>query len=120
MYEIILYEDARGNCPVQEWIKELDGRAINSKNARIELNQIRHCMKLIERFGTRLGEKFTKQIDDSLWELRPGGNRIFFFGWRGNHYVLLHGFPKETQKTPAREIKKAKQEMQDWIIRHGQ
>lgn len=118
MYEIVMYEDARGYCPVQEWIKELDGKALRNKRARIELNQVRHYMKILERFGTRLGDQFTKQIDGELWELRPGGNRIFFFGWRGNHFVLLHSFPKETQKTPTREIEQAEREMQDWIMRH--
>jgi hypothetical protein len=34
-------------------------------------------------------------------------------------YVLLHQFRKKTQKTPRREIDKAKAERDDWIARKG-
>lgn len=34
-------------------------------------------------------------------------------------YVLLHQFRKKTQKTPRREIEKAKAERDDWISRKG-
>ena len=35
----------------------------------------------------------------------------------GRRYVLLHQFVKKTQKTPAREIEKAKRELADIIER---
>ena len=34
-------------------------------------------------------------------------------------YALLHQFRKKTQKTPRREIEKAKAERDDWISRKG-
>ncbi len=34
-------------------------------------------------------------------------------------FVLLHHFRKKTQKTPQREIEKAKMERDDWITRKG-
>jgi phage-related protein len=58
----------------------------------------------LEDRGTRAGERFTKRISGDIWELRPGHNRILFFGWNGNHFVLLHHFAKTTQKTPPKEI----------------
>ena len=32
-------------------------------------------------------------------------------------YVLLHHFRKKTEKTPKREIERAKAEMEDYILR---
>ncbi|MBR1629751.1 MAG: type II toxin-antitoxin system RelE/ParE family toxin [Lachnospiraceae bacterium] len=34
-------------------------------------------------------------------------------------FVLLHHFRKKTQKTPKREIEKAKTERDDWVSRKG-
>jgi phage-related protein len=52
--------------------------------------------------------------------LRSFANRIFFFYWKGNKFVLLHHFIKKTQKTPQREIEQARLKMKDFIERHGE
>jgi len=44
-------------------------------------------------------------------------DRILCAGVVGGKYVLLHPFTKKTQKTPAREIEKAKRELSDFIER---
>lgn len=53
------------------------------------------------------------RIEGEIWELRPIRNRIFFVAWTGESYILLHPFLKKTQKTPRREIEKAKRELKD-------
>ena len=58
-------------------------------------------------------------IEDDIWELRPGNNRIFYFYFKNDTFVLLHQFRKKTQKTPQREIETAKSERDDWISRKG-
>ena len=58
-----------------------------------------------------------KHLDDDIWELRPGFNRVFFFYHENDTYVLLHHFRKKTQKTPRREIDKAIKEREDYITR---
>ena len=58
-----------------------------------------------------------KRLDDEIWELRPLRNRILFFGYDGEHFILLSHFIKKTQKTPKREIDKAKRLMKDYIER---
>lgn len=118
MYKIVFYEDVHGNCPVGDFIQELNEKAETDKRARVLLEQIRYCLKRIEISGTRSGPRFTKRITGDIWELRPGNQRIFFFGWDGNHLVMLHNFEKKTQKTPQREIDKAQSKMADWIDRH--
>ena len=60
---------------------------------------------------------YVKHIKVDIWELRPLRDRIFFFYYKDNMYILLHYFYKKTQKTPAKEIEKAKKNMQDFIER---
>lgn len=117
MYNILFYEDDAGDRPVERFIDELDAAALNNKNARIQVEQIVYCLSRLEDKGTRAGEKFTKRISGEIWELRPGNNRILFFGWNGNYFVLLHHFAKATQRTPPREIAIAERRMTDWRTR---
>jgi phage-related protein len=42
-----------------------------------------------------------------------------FFYYNGT-YVLLHHYRKKSQKTPQKEINRAKSEMKDYISRKGQ
>jgi phage-related protein len=119
MYDIVLYEDARGNSPVQDLLDELDSKAQYEKNARIQLRQIMFYLEILKGSGTRIGEPYTKHIKEEIWELRPGHNRILFFAWKGDTFILLHAFRKTSRKTPPCEIEKADREKQDWVSRIG-
>lgn len=77
-------------------------------------------MKALEEYGTRVGNPIVKHIEGNLWELRPLKNRIFFFYWKDDKFVLVHHFIKKTQKTPKKEIEKALSNIQDWIKRKGE
>lgn len=59
------------------------------------------------------GNPHIKHLDSDIWELRPLRNRVLFVAWMNGSFVLLHHFIKKTQKTPAREIEKAKRELAD-------
>ena len=68
---------------------------------------------LLLKVSDRLPSKFVKYIEDGIYELRTSfeGNifRTFFIFDKKSIVVLLNGFHKKTQKTPRREIEKAKQ-----------
>ena len=117
MFELEFYEDRRGVVEIADFLDELQEKAKTSKDARINRRKILAYMAALQEYGTRLGEPFVKQIEDDLWELRPLRNRIFFFYWRENTFVLLHHFVKKTQKTPKKEIAKAKRNRDDWLER---
>lgn len=119
MYEIVLYKDARGNSPIESLIEELDRKAETSKTDRVSLRLIDSHIQMLQRVGTRAGVNYIKHIEGEVWELRPGKNRILFFAWKGNTFVLLHWFRKTTNKTPRREIEKAKSEIKNWVEIHG-
>lgn len=119
MYNIEFYSTADGKSELWEFLDELQQKALTNKDARIQHKQIVQYIQLLEDHGTRLGDNITKHLDEDIWELRPGNNRVLYFYFRDNTFVLLHQFRKKTQKTPPREIARAKAERDDWLSRKG-
>ena len=115
MYEIYFYEDSKGNKPVLDYLKELTQKS--DKDSRIKANKINDYIEVLSRYGKQAGEPYMKHLDGDIWELRPLRDRILFVGWYNDGFMLLHHFMKKTQKTPLREIEKAKRELADIIER---
>lgn len=118
MFEVEFYEDKNGSQPVKEVLLELRNKARTSKDARIQYQKILTYLRVLETYGTRIGEPQIKHPDGDLWEMRPLAHRILFFYWRDNKFVLLHHFVKKTQKTPAKEIEKAIKNLKDFLERN--
>lgn len=118
MYTIAFYETADGVSEIWNFLEELRLKSAKSKDARIQLKQISLYIQLLQENGTRLSENITKHLEENIWELRPGNNRVFYFYYKDDTFVLLHQFRKKTQKTPRRELEKAKSERDDWLTRH--
>lgn len=117
MFEVEFYEDKNGNEPIKDFILELQKKGKTSKNERIRGEKILTYIKILQEYGTRAGEPFVKHIEGDIWELRPLSDRIFFFYFKENTFVLLHHFMKKTPKTPKREIEKAKRNLVDHLER---
>ena len=63
------------------------------------------------QFGWPLGMPLVRKLAPQLWEVRSAlPNRIarVLFTRKGEEMVLLHGFIKKTQRTPAADIRLAK------------
>lgn len=118
MYEIIFYEDKKGNSDIADYIRALKEKAATNKNSRINFNKIVAYIDLLEEQGTRIGEPVTKHLDGEIWELRPLKNRILYAYFKDNKFILLHYFIKKTQKTPSREIQEAKRRLEDFLERN--
>ena len=117
MYEIEFYETEDGKCPIWDFLEALRLKAPTNKDARIQHKQASLYIELLQQNGTHINAEITKHLDDGIWELRPGNNRIFYFFYQNDTYVLLHQFRKKSQKTPKREIEKAKTERNDYLRR---
>ena len=117
MYEIEFYETEDGKCPIWDFLEALRLKAPTNKDARIQHKQASLYIELLQQNGTHMNAEITKHLDDGIWELRPGNNRVFYFFYQNNTYVLLHQFRKKSQKTPKREIEKAKTERNDYLRR---
>ncbi|NLD49547.1 MAG: type II toxin-antitoxin system RelE/ParE family toxin [Clostridiaceae bacterium] len=117
MYEIITYKNKDGEDKITEYITELGKKAQTSKEHRVKVKKVIQYLDLLRVHGTMVCLPAVKHIEDKLWELRPTDDRIFFFYWQDNTFVLLHHFKKQTQKTPPREIEQANKNMKDFIER---
>ena len=119
MFTIDFYETANGQSDVRDFMEELRQKHESNKDARIQFKQITMYIELLAQNGTQLPDNITKHIDDGIWELRPGNNRVFYFYFHDDCFVLLHHFRKKSQKTPQREIDRAKAERADYLNRKG-
>lgn len=117
MYRIEFYEKENGESDVWNFLEELRAASATSKDARIQYKQMMLYIQLLEQNGTRMPDNITKHLGDNIWELRPGNNRVFYFYFENDVFVLLHHFRKKSQKTPTREIEQAKAERNDYLAR---
>ena len=96
MYEIIFYEKKNGDSDVWNFLEKLRKKSTTNKDARVQYKQAALYIELLQNNGTRLPENITKHIDENIWELRPGSNRIFYFCCNNNQFILLQENPKNT------------------------
>ena len=70
--------------------------------------------------GPNLGMPYTRPFSDGLFEIRAKGaegiGRAFFCCIVGRRIVILHGFIKKTQATPAKELAIARKRLKE--IKH--
>ena len=104
MWSIVFYKDQRGKCPPMEFIEELPV---------MEQVKIRNALRLLQEFGRNLNMPHAKPIQGKLWELRPGGIRLFYFAYIEQQFVILHGYRKQSQRAPSGEIAIALRRMQE-------
>lgn len=117
MYTVEFYETQDGECQVWDFLEGLRIKAASNKDSRIQHKQASLYIELLQQNGTHMSENITKHLEDGIWELRPGNNRVFYFFFQDDIFVLLHQFRKKSQKTPKREIEKAKRERDDYLSR---
>ena len=113
MYQIIFYTDKNGKSEVYNYIENLRAKS-NNKNERIKLNKITAYINQLSKHGLSIGEPYIKHLDNDIWELRPLRDRFLFAYWSNNKFIILSQFMKQTQKTPQKEIEKAKRFLEDY------
>lgn len=110
--EIKFYKDSEGCVPVREFLDSLD----------IKMRQkMLRSIQALQDMGISLRMPLSESLEDGIFELRAkvGTNisRVMYFFVIGNRAVLTHGFIKKTQKTPPREIERAKNIRDDYMKR---
>lgn len=113
MREIIFYETASGQKPVEEFIDQLAAK---------QAQKVAWVLKLVEDLDRVPTQYFKKLVNtDELWEVRvrAGSNifRLIGFFDGSSLVVLTHAFKKKTQKTPKADIKKAEQRKNEYFRR---
>ena len=112
--KVVCYEKEDGDSPVREFIKQQD-KKMRSK--------ILLTMKLLEEYGTKIDRKYSKHLNDGIFELRvfqsSNITRILYFFIKGDVAVLTNGFVKKTMFAPRREIELAKKYRKDFLSEEG-
>ena len=67
--------------------------------------------------GSNLGLPYTRAFGEGLFEIRAKGRegigRAFFCTLIGRRVVILHGFIKKTEQTPTKELRTARQRLNE-------
>ena len=117
MYKIIIYQDKNGRSEIEEYIKGLSIK--EDKASKMKYSKIIAYIRLLREEGIKIGQPYVKYIMDDIWELRPLRDRILFAYCKDKEFVLLSVFMKKTQKTPLKEITKAKKLLKEFKKRRG-
>jgi len=112
-FEVEFYYSEDGKEPVTDFLDSIDDK-MSAKLIGL--------MEILEEKGTELRMPYSRSLEDGIFELRckQGSNitRVLYFFYVGKKIVVTNAFVKKTQKTPANEIKLAKERRADWIRRH--
>ena len=101
---VFFFQLDSGREPVRDWLRVMD-----KENRRT----IGEDIKTLQ-FGWPVGMPLARKMDADLWELRSsvrGGIARTFFTVYDGDIVLLHGFVKKAQKTPANELATARRRL---------
>lgn len=107
--DIVYYQTASGRHPVKKFIDELSTQ---------DKAKVVGCLANIQQNGPNSDRVEFRQIERKLWEIKirgsDGSYRIFYVMVdSGKDMVLLHGYKKQSQKAPTREIETAKKRMKE-------
>lgn len=112
--EIELYVTAAGREVVAEFLDALPPK---------DLAKVLRDIDVLAEYAPNLREPYTKHIEGPIWELRSKFSsniyRVFYFIWREDKLVLLHGFQKKSQRMPPGELQIAKKRLADYEKRYG-
>jgi phage-related protein len=103
---VAFYASAAGNEPVREWLLGLN---------RDDRKAVGRDIKTAQ-YGWPLGMPLIRKLEPGLWEVRSrlaAGIARVLLTVDGQTMVLLHGFVKKSQKTPAADLRAARQRLTD-------
>lgn len=105
---VVFYRTRGGTETVRDWLRSLDAK----DRAAIGLDLMR------VQFRWPIGMPLCRPMGDGLWEVRTSlpSDRIarILFCVEKNRIVVLHGFIKKTQKTPADQVALARKRKREF------
>ena len=113
-FEVEFYETPNGEQPAKEFLLSID------KKMRAKMADM---ISILQDNGYELREPYSKYISEGIFELRAkvGSDitRVLYFFYVDRKIILTNGFIKKTQKTPSKEIERAKKYRADYLCREG-
>ena len=105
---VVFFKTETGNQPVREWLKDMSKEDCKVIGADI----------LTVQYAWPVGKPLVDNLGDGIWEVRSRlENRIArtLFALVDQEIILLHGFIKKQQKTPADELELAKKRRRQYL-----
>ena len=102
--KVVFFKTLTGNEPVRDWLKSLPVQDKKVIGEDIKTAQ----------FGWPLGMPLVRKLEPGLWEVRSHismGISRALFTVEGNIMVLLHGFVKNSMKTPIDDLSLARKRL---------
>jgi phage-related protein len=103
---IHFYRSSSGNEPVREWI-----HGLSKENRKV----IGEDMKTVQ-IGWPLGMPLVRKMESDLWEVRSKLTDCIvriLFTIKDHTMILLHGFKKKSDKTPANDLNTARRRLKN-------
>ena len=112
MYEAIFYTDRNDNCPMDEFLDDLQPK-IKGK--------VEKWIQKLEEEGPNLRRPHSDKVRGKIRELRVkfGVNYRCLYFFLGKQIILTHGFVKKTQEISESEIVRAERLMKDYLHQHS-
>ena len=111
-WQVEFYERNDGERPVEDFLVGLD------KASRAKVLAL---IQLLAEHGPTLPFPYSSQVRGKIRELRTRRGRerirVLYFGASSREWVLLHGFIKQTLKTPEQDISIAEARMMEFFAR---
>lgn len=108
-YTIEFYRQEDGTEPAKDFIENLPPKMIA---------KILKVVELLERNGPLVRMPYSEHLEDGIFEIRAKQGcdivRVLYFFIADKKIILANGFVKKTNKTPKREMKKAKKFRRDY------
>ena len=102
----------KGEQPAKEFLLSLD------KKMRAKMVD---TISILQDNGYELREPYSKHLSEGIFELRAklgtDITRVLYFFYVDRHIILTNGFIKKTNKTPTKEIERAKKYRSDYLRR---
>jgi len=112
-WQLLYYVKQDGTKPVEEYIREL---SINERAKTLAF------VDLLKEKGPNLHRPYADLLEDGIHELRvklTGEQvRILYFFCYKDIIILTNAFEKHTDKVPKSEIKTAKKNRDDFLVRY--
>ncbi len=105
------FRTATGNEPAREWLKSLPSDERHTIGEDL----------LTVQYAWPVGKPLVDSLGDGLWEVRSrlkGRIARTLFTLVGDEIVVLHGFIKKTQKSPAQELELARRRKREYLSTH--
>ena len=111
-FEVLFYETEKGEQPAKVFLLSLD------KKMRAKMVD---TISILQDNGYELREPYSKHLSEGIFELRAklgtDITRVLYFFYVDRHIILTNGFIKKTNKTPTKEIERAKKYRSDYLRR---